>query len=101
MKVGQTVYLRPQNNAARRSSEIKEAVITKVGRKYFEVEPKWYGRFKVDTMYQDAGHYTPDYQAYLSMEEIEEEKELSKLYDEVSKFFKGYGRPEITTEQIK
>lgn len=43
MKIGQTVYLKPTGNAARRSSEIKEAVISKVGSKYFEVEP--YGRF--------------------------------------------------------
>lgn len=101
MEIGQKVYLRPQNNAARRSTEIKEATITKVGRKYFEVEPKWYGRFEIETMYQDGGDYTPNYQAYFSLEEIEEEKELNKLHREVGKFFTGYGKPDISPSQIR
>ena len=101
MRVGQTVYLRPTGNAVRRSSEIKEAVITKVGRKYFEVEPSHFGRFEIESMQQDGKGYVSDYQAYLSLEAIQVEKEHNRLLDEVTKVFRGYGRPIATFDQIK
>ena len=99
MEIGQTVYLRPIGNAARGSSKIEEVVITKVGRKYFETEG--HGRFEIETMRQDGRGYVSNYQAYLSLEDIEQEKEQNRLVDEICKVFRGYGRPEVTFEQAR
>jgi hypothetical protein len=38
MTIGQNVYLEPKNNAARYNKEIKKCTVSKIGRKYFEVD---------------------------------------------------------------
>lgn len=50
MKVGQKIYLKPIGNRARYSQEIKEVRVSKVGRKYFELEESHYGRFFIETV---------------------------------------------------
>lgn len=100
MKIGQTIYLKPIGNAKRHSKDIKEAKISKIGRKYFNVEPSYYGRFFIDSMYQDCGEYISDYKAYLSKQEIEEEEEANLLYLKIKKQFESYGNP-FTLNQLK
>jgi hypothetical protein len=90
MEVGQKIFLKPIGNAARGDSEIKECVITKIGRKYFEVDPKYYGRFNIESMSQDSGRYISNYQAYLSITEIEEEREAQAIYGSLRNIFSAY-----------
>lgn len=100
MEVGQNVYLEPINNNARYSKEIKESRISKIGRKYFELEEKHYGRFFVDSMRQDCGQYVSGYNAYLSKQEIEDKKEAQKIFVELKKVFSGLST-EITLAKLK
>lgn len=90
MEVGQKIYLEPIGNNARYSKEIKESRISKIGRKYFELEEKYYGRFFIDSMSQDCGQYMSGYNAYLSIQEIEDKKEAQKIFTELKKVFSGF-----------
>jgi hypothetical protein len=102
IEIGQTVYLKPLNNAARRSSEIIESVVTKVGKKYFNVSPEYLRRFSLDTMLQDCGNWTAEYKAYLSKQEILDEREKYELYDYLRKtYFDMYSRKNIKLETLR
>jgi len=91
MKVGQKIYLKPiGNNARYGNQEVRECTISKIGRKYFELEEKGYGRFFIESMAQDCGQYISGYQAYLSIQDIEDEEEAKKLYSEIKKAFSGF-----------
>lgn len=100
MKKGQSVYLKPINNALRYSTEIIESKISKIGRKYFELEDRHLGRFFIDSMSQDGGKYVGDYQCYLSIKEIEEEKEREGLVREISVSFEKV-RSKLALSQLK
>lgn len=43
--ISQTVYVKLINGSARRSGEITEAVVTKVGRRHFETDQPHYGKY--------------------------------------------------------
>lgn len=93
MKVGQTVYIVATDP---RNKGIKEAVVTKVGRKYFEVNPEWLGKYVLKTMMQHIPNYTGRYQAYESLQAISDEKEFYHLGGEIRK-----GDYEMTLEQAR
>lgn len=93
MKVGQKIYFRCIGNAHRRyGDEILEATISKVGRKYFEVDSDYgqlrWERFFIHSLCHDGRGYTPNYQGYFSMKEIEEENEARSALSKACKFFK-------------
>lgn len=90
MKVGQIIYLEPINNNARYSKEVEKCKISKIGRKYFELEKKQYGRFFIDSMTQDCGDYVSGYNAYFSLQEIEDKKEAQKIFSEIKKELNGF-----------
>jgi hypothetical protein len=91
LSVGQTIFLKPIGNAARRSTDLIETKIAKIGKKYFEVENGYYGRFFIDTLTQDGGQYISNYQGYLSKEELETERETKRLYDKIrEEYFNSY-----------
>ena len=100
MEVGQKIYLKPIGNQARYSKEIKETIISKIGRKYFEVEDSGYGRFFIDTMNQDCGQYVSGYTCYLSLQEIEHEKEAKILSEKIKKVFSGFS-PDLPLDKLK
>lgn len=100
MKVGQKVFIEPRNNAVRYSKEIKESKISKIGRKYFELEDKYFGRFYKDNLEQDAGNYTSNYKVYFSLQEIEDRKEAQALYDNLKKYFSGWNSS-LSLSQLK
>lgn len=87
IEVGMPVYLKPTGNAARRGTAIIETTVTKVGRKYFEVEPPLYGRFYIEEMCQDGRGYISGYHAYLSVKEIEDEARKEALNRHFRKLF--------------
>ena len=87
IEVGMTIYLKPTGNAVRRGTAVIETTVTKVGRKYFEVGPSWYGRFYIEEMCQDRGGYISDYHAYLSLKEIEDGDRATELNGYFRKLF--------------
>lgn len=102
LKVGQKVYVKPIGNAARCDSKIKEEVISEVKRKYFKLEGWYRTRFFIDGLYEDCGQYISNHQCYLSMQEIEDEKEHTKLMREMNETFDYLrGRRNITLEQLR
>lgn len=99
LKAGQTIYLKPIGNAGRRDNKIIETKIAKVGKKYFECEDSWYGRFYIDTLTQDSGEYTPNYQGYINRQEILDEIETRDLFNKVKQNFQFTN--ELTLEQLR
>lgn len=100
MKIGQTVYLKPIGNNSRYSQELIKVEIDKIGRKYFEVNIKHYGRFFIETMIQDCGDYISGYKCYLSLQEIKDEEEHELLFSEIKKEFSAY-RTNLPLSKLK
>lgn len=90
IQVGQTVYLKPINNRARRNKVIKTAIIKKVGRKYATIleDERCESDFNIETMVEKSD-YSPDFEVYLSLEDAENSiklpEERRKLIDLVQK----------------
>ena len=82
--IGQALYLRPIGNEARYNREIRTCTVSAVGRKYFQVQELPRIRFHIDGLRHDGGQYISNWQAYESMQEIDDEKECSALRDTVS-----------------
>lgn len=107
-QVGETVYLKPINNQARRASEVMACEVRRVGRKYFYVnklagaKPPFYTEIKIDieTMQEDRGAYLGDRKAYFSLQEIEDEKEVDVLWQRMrERFFKW--SCDLTLDQLR
>jgi hypothetical protein len=98
IQVGQKIWLKP---TARRSTAPIEVEITKIGRKYFEVEPGRYGRFYINTLTQDGGEYISNYQGYLSLEDIERDQRAAKLMYLIRQRIAPFGGSCLTHEQIE
>lgn len=101
LEVGQTVYVKPIGNAARRSTKIITCKISKVGRKYFELDLNWMGRFEIESMTQDNGDYISNYACYLSLQEIEDEKELNELYKDIGSCFNSFSAKNYSLKQLR
>lgn len=87
VSVGQTIYLEPQGNAARRSKEIREAKVESVGRKYFTANGM---KFYLDNGRHNAGQYSADYQAYESLQAIEDKRLADNLHSKIKDAFGAY-----------
>lgn len=90
IKVGQEIYVKPIGNAARYKTEPFPAKVAKVGRTYFELEEKQYGRFFLHSLTQDGKGYQANYQCYLSLQEIIDEQEYTELKSFLRQTFSGY-----------
>lgn len=83
LEVGQTVFIVPRRDALRRNENTQESTITKIGRKYFEVEG--FGRFGIGTMHE-AGMW--NYEAFLSVQDISEDVERMRLERLIREYFR-------------
>ncbi|MFB5759023.1 beta barrel domain-containing protein [Paenibacillus medicaginis] len=104
MQVGETVYLKAVGNNARHRKEvyIKEDVITKVGRKYFEVGADHRPlKFQIDGLKQETGGYTADWKLYFSMQEILDEEEFQRISREIENIFRSYDKVKLTLDQLR
>jgi hypothetical protein len=99
LKVGQTVYLEPTGNAVRYSKDIIETKVTRVGRKYFEVQNNRC-KFDIENMYDVSNCYS-NYNVYLSMQEIEDKNEKIELNKFFSDLFAGYCDSGLSLEQLR
>ena len=99
IQVGQTVYLEPTAYAAHRNKDIVETVVTKVGRKYFEVKNRR-ERFNLEKMCEITC-YTPSWHIYLSKKEIEDKNEKETLISRLRKLFQNYNNINLSLEQLR
>jgi len=97
MKVGQKVFLKSLDS---RDGDIKEVTVSKVGRKYFQVEEMYNTRFSIEEMLDDAGKYTSRWKVYPSMREIEDERESYELHNKIKQQFSTY-RPNYSLETLR
>lgn len=111
-KVGQTVYVELTGNASRgKTAEqcIEEWEIVSVGRKYVkanEIGKTWkdatFEQRESDGRFVQKTNYSPDYILYLTRQEIEDKHEKTRLYQEISEVFRGYGESKkLTLEQLR
>lgn len=109
-KVGQKVYIRLIGNACRgKHGEelIEEWEVVVVGRKYLTAKngSREY-QFKSPIIHENyfvqKTNHCINYILYASREDIEVELEKSRLFREVSEYFRGYGcEKKFTLEQLR
>lgn len=80
IKVGQIVYAKPINDAARYDKNLITCIVISVGNKYFQIKKisdinysSFRNQFYIDGLKEKSANYYPDYRIYLSKEEVEEE----------------------------
>ena len=82
IKVGQKVFIRCEYN---KNTYVEEPIVTKVGRRYFELEGYWSTQFSIETGKDKNGQYSPQYQVYESKEAYEQELKHSELGNKLNK----------------
>jgi hypothetical protein len=102
IKVGAVVYGKAGINKSRQGLNIEEGVITKVGRKYFEVKFRGFETYKyeIKTLNQKT-EYATDYYFYFSKQEILDERELVNTIDKIRSVIGSYGTTRINLDQAK
>ncbi|MGG3890312.1 hypothetical protein [Metabacillus fastidiosus] len=105
--VGEKVYLKPVNNAARGGNkEIREEYIIKIGRKYFfvgkegETNERLMVKFNIDDLRQ-VTDYSPNWIIYFSKQEILDTEESIKLTREIKEKFNTWGNVGLSLDQLK
>lgn len=98
--VGQSIFY-ISTDGRHVSKELEEVKITKVGKKYFETEKHYLGRFFIDTLMHDGGQYSSRYKVYLTRQDYEDEKETQKILRELRDYFGHYGNPKISLDNLR
>jgi|WetSurMetagenome_2_1015567.scaffolds.fasta_scaffold695503_2 hypothetical protein len=101
LQIGQKIYVKRFNARNREADDIREAIINKIGKKYFYLNEYPWVKFSISEM-RDISNYASDYGIYLSEQEIKDEKE----YFEKLKFLKDTfdycrGKKNFTLDQLK
>ena len=99
--VGQTVWYKSLSGRRGDDVSLKETKILSVGKKYFETEERYLGRFFKDTLKHDAGQYSSRYQIYLNKEQYENEVEANQIYSELRNIFSSYGRTNMELSKLR
>ena len=113
-KVGQTVYIRLTGNAKRGKSGadvIEEWEIVCVGRKLIKAKRKGWSDSSAITFEKSERGYKDkfvertnvcvDYVMYADKKDIENEIEREELLSSISAFFRGYGKKNISLENLR
>jgi len=103
LEIGQKVFVKRLDPRYGRDEKttITEAIIEKIGKKYFYLKEYWNTKFSITEM-RDISNYTSVYAVYLSEQEIKDEKE----YFEKMKFLRDTfdyrrGKKDFTLNQLK
>jgi len=106
--VGQTLYSLNVGNAARNcETELTPVVVTKVGRKYFDVSAKDNrGTYRLGTYYIEAWkertNYSTNSRLYESEQEWLDEREVHKLCRKAYEAFEyGHNRKNLSLETLR
>jgi len=100
LHVGQTLWLVLSSYYKGNAREPKEVVISKVGRKYFELEGRRLEKYNIDNLREEIDSSYKN-QCYLSFQEILDKKEIQKLTDEIRKFLQPYGELDLSLDQLR
>lgn len=98
---GQLVYLEEHNYRGNKS-ELQEAVIESVGRKYFYIDT--FGKecpFFIDSLKNDGKGYTSKYFIWLSKKEYDDYQEYKRLRSSIQKYFDVYGDVDLPLESLR
>ena len=98
MKIGQPIYLNPTRYNNYKTEKIIETTVSKVGNKYFTVEYNLL-KFELETM-QEVSNYSPQYYAYLSMQEIYDLQEKQNINEELHNLF-NYCQNDLSLSQLR
>lgn len=98
MKVGDTVWVVGND---RNNEGLTETFVTKVGKKYFEVDRFFSRRFFIDTLKHDGKGYSSAYTVYLDKESYLEKKEISQLSEKIRKEISMYGNIKQPVEILR
>ena len=100
IQVGQKVYLKPIGNKVRISQNIRESEIEKIGKKYFYLKGFNREKFSMEDM-MNVSNYVSDWKVYLSIQEIEYEKEYNQLFENIRKTFDHWSGVNFTLDQLR
>ena len=95
--IGQKVWVKPGYPT---KSEPVEAIITKVGKKYFELDDNSREKFDINTL-QQVNDINYKSKIYLSFQNILDEKEHLKLSGALRTDFGNYGSLKYSLEQLR
>ena len=97
-KVGDTVFVAFNERPTSRNTE---AEVTKVGRKWVEIQNGRY-RFNRDTLYIDGKDYGPPGRVWRTKEEYEDHAETSRMWSSLKRFvYDNHQIPQgVTKEKI-
>ncbi len=107
LSVGQTLYaenIDPNNRG--RNNELLPVIVTKIGRKYFEVENEAKKhlfdreKFHIDTMWHDGGNYSAKWRIHIDQQAVLDEKEAQAISVWLTPFF-GYGKPKLSLDKLR
>lgn len=84
------------------NGEIKEVTVKEVKRKYFTIDEYRSYKFRIDILkYEDENYSQRNRQLYLSIQEIEDEREHQTLSSIIRKRFSSYGKLSLTLDQLR
>ena len=104
MKIGDKVWVKSTGRTYKWDK--KEYIITKIGRKYLEVNMEGYSdafaiKFDMSNDFRHATNYSPDYILYFSLQDILDEEEYNLLLGNIRKLFGTYGKCKLSLEQLR
>ena len=94
LTVGQTIFYQGGLGRSRSDKELKETVITKVGRKYFELESLYRCKFDINTL-DEVSEFSSSIKLYLSKEAYDDEVKSNKLIRDIRDKLGSYGSTNI------
>lgn len=98
-EIGQKLIIEYYSN---RDCWYKLAIVSKVGRKYFEVEiDKWYSpiRFHLEN-WKEVTNYSSSYTLYANYEEIQEKIRREHALKALRQYFSGYSQTPASADQL-
>lgn len=99
IKVGNTLWYVP----IYKRELPRDVTVTKVGRKWIEIDPSWFPRLDKDTLFADGGKGVSPGRAYISKGEWEIERDTNQAWGEFrTAIEKLYHRPQhLKLEEIQ
>lgn len=102
LKVGDKIwYIMTKSYSFNRTPVLIESTVSKVGKKYFEIEGLLRYRFFLDTLKHDGGNYSSEYKAYITDLDYYNEVETEKEYEKLKIAFSSSNSGKFTLEQLK
>lgn len=98
---GQEVYYQYIGHRPSDRREPEATVVTKVGRKWFEVERVKHERYSIETLKNDSKGYSTSSRIILSLLDYRNEQEYALLLSTIRKEFDFYNSRKFTLEQLR